>query len=166
MKVLALDLSTHSSGFAIGTETELLDYGCISSSKKNVIERIYIMKDTIEQLLQEHAIDKVVVEEVRTDYQNAHTYKVLTWLQAAIVFAVYNYNKEVEIEYLQPSSWRSKIGIKTGAGIRRDELKQADIQWVKNKYGIDVNDDIADAICIYNSLFIKEPTAVSAGFAW
>ena len=36
------------------------------------------MKDRVKELLQEYEIDRVVIEEVRTDYQNAHTYKVLT----------------------------------------------------------------------------------------
>ena len=44
-----------------------------------------------------------------------------------------------------PNSWRSKIGIKTGKGIKREELKQKDIEFVEKTFGITVNDDIADA---------------------
>ena len=40
------------------------------------------------------------------------------------------------------------MGIHTGKGIKRDELKKKSQFLVKNIYNIDVNDDISDAICI------------------
>lgn len=55
---------------------------------------------------------------------------------------------KVEIEYVYPSEWRKQCGIKQGRGVRRDSQKVLDIQFVKETYGIDVNDDIADAIGI------------------
>lgn len=78
MNILALDLSSKSTGIAIGNEDKLIHYECVTSSKKNIVERIYIMRDKVSELLKEYEIDRVVIEEVRTDYQNAHTYKVLT----------------------------------------------------------------------------------------
>ena len=54
----------------------------------------------------------------------------------------------VAIEYVYPNEWRSKCGIKTGAGVKRQSLKPADIKFVKDTYNLDVNDDIADAIGI------------------
>ena len=52
------------------------------------------------------------------------------------------------MEYVYPGTWRKDCGIRTGRGIKREALKKADIQFVKDNYNIDVNDDIADAICI------------------
>ena len=52
------------------------------------------------------------------------------------------------IEYVYPGTWRKTCGIKTGRGVKRDLLKIADIKFVKDNYNIDVNDDVADAICI------------------
>ena len=52
------------------------------------------------------------------------------------------------VEYLYPSEWRSVCGLKTGRGIKREELKKQDIEFAANKYNIQVNDDIADAIGI------------------
>ena len=40
------------------------------------------------------------------------------------------------------------MGIKTGRGIKRASLKEADIAFVEETFGITVNDDEADAICI------------------
>ena len=45
-----------------------------------------------------------------------------------------------------PNSWRAKVGIKTGRGITRTSLKPMDIKFARDTFGIDVNDDIADAI--------------------
>ena len=52
------------------------------------------------------------------------------------------------IEYVYPSEWRAACGIKNGRGVRRETQKANDILFVKNNYGIEVNDDIADAIGI------------------
>lgn len=155
MNILTLDLSSKSSGWCIGNETEIIDYGCITSSSSINIKRIIVMRDAITDIIKKYNISKIIVEEVRTDYKNIHTYKVLTWLQAAIVITAYEIDPKIEIVYMQPSSWRATIGIHTGRGIKRDELKQADIKYVKDKYNIEANDDICDSICIYDA-FIKK----------
>ena len=55
---------------------------------------------------------------------------------------------KIKIEFIYASSWRKECGIKTGAGVKRETLKKNDIDFVKKTYNLDVNDDIADAICI------------------
>jgi Holliday junction resolvasome RuvABC endonuclease subunit len=98
--ILALDLSTKSTGYSVSDGEKLLDYGCITSASLNNITRIYVMRDAVAALIKKYNIKTVVVEEVRTDYKNAHTYKLLTWLQAAIVFCAYDIDKKIEIEYI------------------------------------------------------------------
>ena len=151
MVTLALDLSSKSSGWAVNAEDKI-EYGCIASSSTDVNKRILIMRDGVLELVKKYNVERIVAEEVRPDLQNSHTQKILTYVQAAIVLAVYEYNKNIKVEFIQPNSWRSKIGIKTGAGVKRETLKAQDILFVKNKYGLDVkNDDEADAIGILNS---------------
>ena len=112
------------------------------------------MIDGIQSLLDKYTdIDTIVVEEVRPEggygIGNQKTHKALMYLQAALEFLVHdNYSKQVNIEYIYPSSWRAAIGIKTGRGIKRTSLKEADITFVEETFGITVNDDEADAICI------------------
>ncbi len=161
MRVLALDLSSKSSGWCVGDEKDIIDYGCITSTSTINIKRIIVMRDGIIDIIKKHNVDQIVIEEVRTDYKNAHTYKILTWLQAAIVIAAYEINPKIEITYLQPSSWRAAIGIHTGRGVKRDELKKADIKHVKDKYGIEANDDVSDAICIREAYMIKNNTEMN-----
>lgn len=151
--ILSLDLSTKSSGWAIFKEQELINYGCITSSSTDLIKRIHIMIDEIDRILQENEISKIIVEEVRPEggygVGNQKTHKALMYLQAALEFLIHdNYNKKVEIEYIFPSSWRAKCGIKNGRGIKRTSLKESDIAFVKENFNLDVNDDEADAICI------------------
>lgn len=151
MKILALDLSTKSSGWAIFQDSILIDYGCISSTSTDLMKRINIMLDGIKEILQKHNdIEKIYAEEVRPEngMQNIKTHRALMWLQGVIALEIYNFNKKIELELVYPSSWRAAIGIKTGRGIKRTSLKEKDMQFVKENYNLDVNDDIADAICI------------------
>ena len=110
------------------------------------------MRDGIQEVLNKYTIDKVYVEEVRPQggfgAGNIQTHRALMWLQAAIAFMLHDFNKKIVLEYVYPSTWRATIGIKNGRGIKRESLKQADIDFVKERYNISVNDDIADAICL------------------
>jgi len=154
MKLLALDLSTKSSGYAVFENGELIDYGCFTSASTDLIKRIKVMTDGIKNVIDKHIdITKIIVEEVRpegTGYGvgNLKTHRALMWCQAAIAFMLHDNYKNLEMEYIYPSSWRASIGIKTGRGIKRTTLKEKDIEFVKEKWNIDVNDDEADAICI------------------
>ena len=156
----SLDLSTKSSGWALFEAGNLKDWGCIASSSTDLIKRIYIMRDGIQEILSKSKIDKIIVEEVRPEggygVGNQKTHRALMWLQAAIAFMVYDFDKKIEIEYIYPSSWRATCGIKNGRGIVRSTLKEADIAFVKDKYGLDVNDDIADAICIGLAQYLEQ----------
>jgi len=151
MKILSLDLSTKSSGWAIFNDGILLDYGCITSSSTDLLKRINIMTDSLKEVLEKHNdIEKIFAEEVRPEngLQNLKTHRALMWLQGAIALMIYNFNKKLEMELVYPSTWRAAIGIKTGRGVKRTTLKEKDIQFVKENYNLDVNDDIADAICL------------------
>lgn len=164
MKILFLDLSTRSTGWAVGEEGKLIDYGCIASSSSNIFKRISIIQRFINETIDQYDIKMIVAEEVRPDVPNSHTFKVLTWLQGIILYEAYLKNDKIDYDFIQANSWRSKIGIHTGPRVKREELKQADIAYVKNKYGISANDDICDAICLMDAYYIKESAATE--FSW
>ena len=150
MTILSLDLSSKSSGWAIFEDGFLKDYGCITSSSLDLLKRINIMKDELKTIVEKYQPNKVVAEEVRPEngMQNIKTHRALMWLQGGVALMLYDYNKKLELDLIYPSSWRAAIGIKTGRGIKRTSLKEKDIQFVKENYNLDVNDDEADAICI------------------
>lgn len=150
MKILSIDASTKSSGWSVFEDGKLIDYGCITSSSTDMIKRIQIMIKGLSQVLTNHNITTIVLEEVRPEngLQNIKTHRALMYLQAAIAFLVHESSPSTDIEFIYPSEWRKICGIKTGSGVKRDTLKVADVKFVKDNYGIDVNDDIADAIGI------------------
>lgn len=45
MKILALDLSTKQSGYALGEDKDLIKHGYISASARDPIKRIIKMRD-------------------------------------------------------------------------------------------------------------------------
>lgn len=45
MRILSLDLSTKSSGFALGKDGSLEAHGCITASSRDVVKRIIKMRD-------------------------------------------------------------------------------------------------------------------------
>ena len=164
MKILFLDLSTKSTGWAIGEDGKLIQHGCITASSTNVLKRIVSMTNQVNKIIQEHQITKIVAEEVRTDFTNTHTFKVLNWIQGIVIYNAFRDNPKIEYEFIEPSSWRSTIGIHTGRGVKRDELKAADIRYVKKKYDIDANDDVCDAICLMDAYYARNDE--EEGFSW
>ena len=150
MKILALDLSTRSTGWAVFEETELIDYGCITASSSDLINRIHKIINGLDVVLDKYEIDKIVVEEVRPEMgtQNIKTHRALMWLQGAVAIFIHEKYGKLDMKYLYKNQWRKLCGIKTGSGVRRESLKPKDIAFVKDKYNIVVNDDIADAIGI------------------
>lgn len=152
MKILSLDLSTKSSGWAIFEDTKLIDYGCITSSSTDLIKRIKVMVEELKKIIDNNDINKIIAEEVRPQggfgAGNIQTHRALMWLQAGIAFMLHDNYKNLTLEFIYPSSWRAACGIKNGRGIKRENQKQQDIDFVKEKFNIFVNDDIADAIGI------------------
>lgn len=150
MAILSIDASTKSSGWAIYEGTQLKNYGCITSSSTDLFKRIHKMVDEIDILIANNNISKLILEEVRPDdvggRSNLVTHKALMYLQAAIEFLIHDKHPKITIEYLYPSEWRKCCKIKTGRGVVRETVKQRDIRFVQEEFGITVNDDIADAI--------------------
>lgn len=165
--ILTLDLSTKSSGWAIFEGDNLKDYGCITASSTNKWSRIDKMIENLKRILAEYKPQTIVIEDViPADVGNKiDTYKVLTYLQGYVLHTLDN-EKITDIIFYTSSEWRSKCGIKTGPGVRRDILKPKDVAFVKRQYGIDVNDDVADAIAIGYAFLhpVKQTSEIVDGF--
>ena len=55
------------------------------------------------------------------------------------------YEKEIEVFTVLPSEWRKTCGVK---GRKREEQKENAIKFVSEKFGLDVSENVAEAICI------------------
>ena len=148
MQVLAIDPSTKSTGLAVFSDQELKHYECIAASSTNLFKRIHKMADNIDRVIEDYNIDKIIMEEViPTDvHNNQSVFKALMYLQGFIMEVFDKHN--ITPVLMTSSEWRKKCGIHTGRGILRESLKPKDIQFVQSQFGIKVNDDIADAICL------------------
>lgn len=55
--------------------------------------------------------------------------------------------ERIPFEVYAPTRWRKAIGIKQGR-TKREELKEAAIDFIRQGYGIRVGDDVAEAIAM------------------
>jgi len=146
--LLTIDASTKSTGWAIFENTQLTNYGVITATSSNLYNRIDKMIIEIDKLIERYQPTNVVIEEVLpADVRNNNNvFKALIYLQGFMCKTLDKY--KIIPTFVVASHWRKICGIKTGSSIKRESLKPKDIAFVKKEYGIDVNDDIADAICI------------------
>lgn len=111
---------------------------------KDIGERNIQMRQMIQSRIKNNHPDLVVIEDVALQ-ASAKTVIQLAQLQGAIVGACDIFN--VPYEIIKPSEQRKKLGFKQGR-VKRAELKQQAIDYVKTYYGEDVSSDEADAMCI------------------
>ena len=150
MNIIALDMSTKSTGYAIYKHNKLVQYNYITATSNDLFNRIKVMLNAINKLLEQNPdLEYVIMQQVRQEgFVNVKTYKALMYLQGCVQMIIHQKFKHLQTDFLYPSSWRKICKIKQGRGIQRKQQKQLDIQWVKQNFNIEVNDDIADAIGI------------------
>lgn len=153
MKIISLDLSTHSTGWAVFDGQDLIDYGCIVTSSTDLYKRLHYIVDELKLIFEKHNPSVAIMEEVRPEEKDSKrfqfkTYKALMYLQGHVTTMIHDFFGKTKTEFVYPSEWRAECGIMTGRGIKREELKLADILFAKTTYKVDVNDDIADALGI------------------
>lgn len=148
MNIIALDMSTKSTGYAIYKHNKLIQYNYITATSNDLFNRIKVMLNAINKLLEQHSdLEYVIMQQVRQEgFINVKTYKALMYLQGCIQMIIHEKFKHLQTDFLYPSSWRKVCKIKQGRGVQRKQQKQLDIQWVKDNFNIEVNDDVADAI--------------------
>lgn len=148
MKLMAIDASTKSTGVAIFEDKELIHYTCITSSSQDMLKRIKIMTEEIEKLYLKYKIDTIIMEDVLPEdvKHNQSVFNALHYLQGSVVLKMHDYKQKIEL--VNVNLWRGACGIKTGRYGVRESAKAQDMKFVKDKYNIDANDDICDAICI------------------
>ena len=150
MRTLALDASTKSTGAAIFVDKELAGVKCITASSNDLYNRIHKITDAIDNIIETINIEEIVMEEVIPDHdKNTNTFKALMYLQASIMMMIHDKHPKVKVTLVYPGSWRSQCGIKTGRGVKRETLKEADIICAKELFALtNLNDDEADACLI------------------
>ena len=144
-RFVAIDSSTKKTGVCLLIDGKLSEYKLLDYSEvSDVEERIKDMCFHLLSVLEEWKPDIIYIEDSWSSF-NVQTTKLLTRIMGATFgYAVKN---NIEWKSMLPAQWRKLAGIEQSKK-KRHELKQASIDYVKNKYGIDVNDDVADCIAL------------------
>lgn len=145
MKILSFDQSTRCSGYAYFEDGEYIESGVIdmSKSKLETDKRSFEMAKELWKIIKKYKPDEIVLENVQQQ-SNPATMIVLARLAGMIIGYAEAHNVHVHI--LLPSQWRKALGYSQGAKVKRQELKQQSINYVKENFGLDLPEDQCEAI--------------------
>lgn len=155
MKILAFDQSTQKTGWAVFENGTLLRSGVFDFHKeKDINKRSYEFWTRAHSLVVDEQPDMIAAEGVSLQNPNVKTIVELARVQGVIQAASYTDDRQIPTEFYMPATWRKVVGIQTGRGIKRAELKKAAIELVSLIYGKQVTDDEADAILIGRAMTV------------
>ena len=143
-RVLALDQATHSTGYAVYNNRNLIDYGVFIAKGDNEIERCAQVKQWMISLIETYEIDFVGIEQIQLDVQkSAPTFEALAHLQGILMLTCYE--EKIPCKAAHVSTWRAHCGVK---GRTRPDVKRSMQLIVKKWFDIMPTDDECDAIGI------------------
>ena len=145
MKILSFDQSTRCSGYAYFEDGEYVESGIVdmSKSKLETDKRSFEMAKELWKIIKKYKPDEIVLENVQQQ-SNPATMIVLARLAGMVIGYAEAHNVHVHI--LLPSQWRKALGYSQGAKVKRQELKQQSIDYVKENFGLDLPEDQCEAI--------------------
>ena len=157
MKILSIDASTKSTGWAIFDDERLIAYGIIK--ERNDDWRENVMAETMElaAIIREYHPQKVYAEDVPMK-DGKLTIAKLGAVQGMILSLCAGFR--IKPIFLLPSTWRRELDMYDGtrAGLQRDVLKEKAVHMANEIFGLDLKwvkpkstkneDDIAEAILI------------------
>ncbi len=145
MRIMSLDQSSNLSGYCL-YDNKILESGVIDKHKiKDSDVRIAEMSMAICKKIEELQPSLVTIEDIQNQ-SSVKTVIMLARLQGMILG--YCYANDIETRILTPSQWRSKLKFKLGAGVKREALKQQAMDYITKKFGLEVDVDQSEAICI------------------
>lgn len=145
---IGLDQATHSTGYSIFDDGELIYAGTFEATADDEIERDIEIKNWLIQLIANWKPDLIGIEGIQLQQLNnktvgVTTYQTLARLQGILMATCV----EQRVDYIicPPATWRSHCDVK---GRTRADRKRSMQMRVKEWFDITVSDDVADAIGI------------------
>ena len=140
MKILSLDLSTKSSGFAVFEDEVVVDYGVIKNTDKDILVRGNYMAEFVRLLCEKYGkFDLVGIEELKV-LSNQSTLVKLAQVQGMVLREL----KDQVVKFVMPTVWRKGFELNG----KRAEAKAKAIK-LCNELGYEVEcDDDAEAILL------------------
>lgn len=147
MRILSLDQSTKISGYGFFEDGKYIESGLIDLSKSNLEtpERSFEMAKTLWKIIKQYKPDHLIIEETQQQ-SNVKTVIILARLQGMIIG--YAEAHKVKVHIVPPSQWRKTLQYRQGSKVKRQELKQQSIDYVKDNLGLDLVEDQAEAVCL------------------
>lgn len=142
-RVVAIDNATEKVGISVFDDGKLV-YWHLYKYAGETIERLVKNRQFLEDtIIKTWEPDYIVLEDIQYQNNNILTFKILAMLLGSSIVSVAAAN----IKYVTVLSkvWRSHFMIN---GKTRVQQKVQAIEKVKEMYGIDVNDDVAEAILL------------------
>jgi Holliday junction resolvasome RuvABC endonuclease subunit len=121
---------------------KLIEYGTEDfDSINDYIEKISEIKKYIIKLIKKYNPEVISIEDIQ--FQKSYeVYRKLAELKGVLENLLFE--KEYLFFTISPSTWKSTCGVK---GRKRVEQKANAQLFIKKNFNIDVDEDIADAIC-------------------
>ena len=142
-RVIAFDQATEKFGLSIFDNGELVFYNLYSFTG-HLDNRLTQIRNFIRDVvIKEWKPDYIVMEDIQQQHGAVLTYKVLAMLLG--VLQVECFTAKVPYEIVSPNVWRKYAGT---CGKTRLEEKKLSVITIQEKYGVRVNDDVAEAILI------------------
>ena len=149
MMLLALDQASRVTGWALFEGDKLKAEGKFSLSPSLAIgDRLAEFYNNLSRLFGNHNFDELAFEDIQLQAGNVKTYKMLAMIQAMAILWCTTHG--IKYYILSPSHWRKilKEQYSVEWGRKREEQKQSAMNFIKQKYNLDVSSDEADAICL------------------
>ncbi len=141
-RLVSLDLASKNIGVAVFDNRVLVGQKKITI-KGDFNERLYSIYHLLVDICLLWSPDQIILEDIQLQ-ENVQTFKMLAELQGIAKIAILNADRNIETMFVLPTVWRKIFGI---GGERYAEKRKA-IELVKEKYGLVVGDDVAEAILI------------------
>lgn len=142
-RVIAFDQATEKFGLSIWDDGKLVFFNLYAFTGALNIRLAKIKKLLEEVIIPEWKPDFIVCEDIQYQYGAVLTYKVLAMLLGII--EVTCTEKGIPYEVVSPNVWRKYAGT---CGKTRQEEKMLSVATVRQKYQVNVSDDVAEAILI------------------
>lgn len=144
---MAVDESIGSTGVAVFKGNKLIATKRIKTkSEQPTQERMTIIEKELREMAEKYKATVFLAEDVYVN-KSIMSYKYNLFIQGMLFTLSKNVEDSIYCLY-HPTHWRKLLNMDC-YGKKRDELKQMDIDYVRDKLGVITDcDDIADAICI------------------
>jgi Holliday junction resolvasome RuvABC endonuclease subunit len=147
MRIISFDQASIIAGWSLFDENGYIDSGVITKNKNIPInQRVPQMAEAICAKIKEFKADVVCIEGIQTQ-SNQRTVIDLARLQGGIM--MYCEVKHIPIHILAPSEWRKVLDFQQGTKVKREQLKEQSINYVREHLGFDdFSEDRCEACCI------------------